>query len=300
MKQKLRDGTVILKTGNQDRILAVLYGSVFGRILLKPLTVPILSKMAGMFLSAGMSRALIKPFVRRNHIDMSQFEKVRYKSYNDFFSRKIKAACRPVDMQPEHLISPCDSKLTVLSITAEGMFNIKHTVYNVASLLKDDQIASEYQGGNLLIFRLSVDDYHRYCFVDDCQVGSSIRIPGKLHTVNPIANDYFPIYKENTREYCVCHSHTFGDFLMMEVGALLVGKIVNHPVSGAVKRGQEKGYFQFGGSTVILLFKPGAIRIDEDIIQNSKEGYETIVKFGEKIGTAERNQKDATDKRKTG
>lgn len=291
MKQKLRDGTVIHKTGNQDKILAVLYGSVYGRGLLKLLTMPVLSKMAGRFLSAGVSRVLIKPFVRRNQIDMSQFESVRYKSYNDFFSRKMKEQCRPVDRLSEHLISPCDSKLTALPITSEGVFSIKHTVYNVASLLRNDQIASEYEGGNLLIFRLTVDDYHRYCFVDDCQVDGLVSIPGKLHTVNPIANDYFPIYKENAREYCVCHSHNFGDFLMMEVGALLVGKIVNHPVQGVVKRGQEKGYFQFGGSTVILLFKPGAIRVDADIMQNSSEGYETIVKFGEKIGTAERNQK---------
>ena len=133
---------------------------------------------------------------------------------------------------------------------------------------------------------MTVDDYHRYCHVSDATREAVISIPGVLHTVNPIANDYFPIYKENAREYCILRSREFGEFVMMEVGALLVGKIVNHPLPSQVHRGQEKGYFQFGGSTVVLLFQKGAIQIDEDIVSNSRCGYETVVKYGEKIGLA--------------
>ena len=107
-----------------------------------------------------------------------------------------------------------------------------------------------------------------------------------LHTVNPIANDVYPIYKENAREYSLLHSDTFGDILMMEVGALLVGRIVNHHEKATVVRGQEKGYFQFGGSTVVVLLKAGAAVIDEDILLNSREGVETVVRMGEKIGQA--------------
>ena len=107
---------------------------------------------------------------------------------------------------------------------------------------------------------------------------------GVLHTVNPIANDYFPIYKENAREYSILRNQEFGDILMMEVGALLVGKIVNHHGKAHVSRGQEKGYFQFGGSTVVLLLKAGVVEIDEDILENSRAGIETVVKYGEKIG----------------
>jgi phosphatidylserine decarboxylase len=135
-----------------------------------------------------------------------------------------------------------------------------------------------------LIFRLTVDDYHRYCYMADGQKEANVKIPGVLHTVNPIANDVVPIYKENAREYSILHTEHFGDVLMMEVGALLVGKIVNHPTAPQVRRGDEKGFFRFGGSTVILIFKPGTLVPDADLVENSNMGFETVVKYGEKIG----------------
>lgn len=216
---------------------------------------------------------------------MSQFEDVKYKSYNEFFSRKIREGARTIDMEATHFISPADSKLTVLPITENARFTLKHTDYSVSSLLKNGDLAREYHDGYAFIFRLTVDDYHRYCYVDDGTKEENIHIPGKFHTVNPIANDYYPIYKENTREYSILHSNHFGDIVMMEVGALLVGKIVNLHEKAEVKRGQEKGYFQFGGSTVVLLTKANMVNVDIDILENSKDGIETIVKFGEKIGT---------------
>lgn len=286
MKQKLRDGTTIELPGIQDRFLSALYGSVWGRLLLKPLTTPALSKAAGWFLSTKASCVFIKPFIRKNHIDMSIFESVRYDSYNAFFSRRILPFARPIDKEPSHLISPCDSKLTALPITSKGRFTIKHTEYSVSSLLKNPKKALEFEGGTILIFRLTVDDYHRYCYVADGQKEESVCIPGILHTVNPVANDYFPVYKENAREYCILHTEEFGDILMMEVGALLVGKIVNHPTSPLVQRGQEKGYFRFGGSTVVLLLQKDTVKIDSDIINHSQNGYETVVKYGERIGVS--------------
>ena len=252
MNRKLRDGTVISQHDNQDRILSFLYGTAVGRILLKPLICPWVSRMAGSFLSSPLSRFLIKPFIRSNDLDMTQFEPGPYRTYNDFFARKILPEKRPIDRNPMHLISPCDSKLTVLPITQAGIFTLKHTPYTLSELLKDPELAVAYEGGYALIFRLTVDDYHRYCFPCDGELSDSIRISGVFHTVNPVANDHFPIYKENAREYCVLHTKEFGDILMMEVGALLVGKIVNHPRSGSVLRGQEKGYFQFGGSTYVV------------------------------------------------
>ena len=289
--KKLRDGTLLSEENGQDMLLGALYGNAAGRLLLKPLTAPFLSRLAGRLLSTKASCVLIDPFIRRNGIDMSLFESVRYGSYNEFFARKIRADARPMDRNPRHLISPCDSKLTVLPITPDARFTIKHTPYTVASLLKNDGLAAQYAGGYALIFRLTVDDYHRYCFPEDAVKGEYVRIPGRLHTVNPIANDYFPIYKENAREYCVLNTKVFGDLVMMEVGALLVGKIVNHPGKAQVVRGEEKGYFQFGGSTVVLLVKAGCAAIDPDILENSREGIETVVKFGEKIGCAENESK---------
>ena len=286
MKQATRNGRITEQSGIQDRVLKLLYGNLFGRLLLKPLTAPWVSGIAGRFLSTKFSCFLIQPFIRRNRIDMTQFEDIPYRSYNEFFSRKIRPGARTVDPEPTHLISPCDSKLTVLPITPDCRFTLKQTEYTVASLLKNKDLADTYRDGYALIFRLTVDDYHRYCFVSDGFAEAPVHIPGVLHTVNPIANDHFPIYKENTREYTLLHTKEFGDVLIMEVGALMVGKIVNHHADAHVKRGQEKGYFQFGGSTVVLLLKADAAVIDSDLLENSGQGMETIVRYGEKIGRA--------------
>lgn len=285
---KYRDGRIVDQPSSQDRLLGLLYGSVFGRMLLRPLVSPVVSKAVGAFLSSGMSRLLIGPFIRRNGIDMEQYESVRYRSYNEFFSRKIKGERRPIDMVPHHLIAPCDSKLTVMKITDGSRFCLKHTQYSLKDLLRSETLAEKYKGGYALVFRLTVDDYHRYCYISDGVKEDNVRIPGVLHTVNPIANDHYPIYKENSREYSILHSEAFGDVLMMEVGALLVGKIVNHHETASVRRGQEKGYFQFGGSTVVLLLEANNAVIDGDILENSRENIETIVRQGEKIGTAVR------------
>lgn len=284
--QKHRDGRMIDQPNGQDRLLAALYGSVAGRLLLRPLVSPTVSKAAGCFLSSRLSTFLIRPFIRRNGIDMSQFEEIRYRSYNEFFSRKIKPEARVVNMDPNVLIAPCDSKLTAMSITREGRFMLKNTEYTVASLLNSETLAAKYEGGTALIFRLTVDDYHRYCYATNGEKGENVHIPGVLHTVNPIANDVYPIYARNSREYSILRSDVFGDILMMEVGALLVGKIVNHHGRAQVSRGQEKGWFQFGGSTVVLLLEKDKVIVDEDILSNSGEHVETIVKLGERIALA--------------
>ncbi len=286
MKQKDRTGKLIDQPNGQDRMLKALYGSVPGRAVLKLLVSPVVSKAAGAFLSSRLSVPLIKPFVRKNGIDLAQFAPGPYPNYNEFFSRKIRPELRPVDAEPTHLVSPCDSKLTVLPITPESRFTLKDTPYTVASLLKSEELARKYAGGTAMVFRLTVDDYHRYCYMADGQKEDNVKIPGVLHTVNPIANDVYPIYKENAREYSLLHTEHFGDVLMMEVGALLVGKIVNHHGKAQVQRGQEKGYFQFGGSTVVLLLEKDRAVIDGDILENSQQGIETVVRMGEKIGTA--------------
>ena len=281
---KLRDGTIKDLGAGQDKMLNNLYGKPLGRMLLKPLLAPPVSKLAGKLLDSKLSKPLIDPFVKGNEIDLSQYEATEYGNFNDFFSRHIKPDARPVDMDPSHLISPADSKLSVLPITPDARFTIKNTQYTVASLLQNEALAEKFNGGQMLIFRLSVEDYHRYHYPVTGRREPFVHIPGKLHTVNPIANDYYPIYKENTREYCLIHSLEFGDMVMMEVGALLVGKIVNHKGRRCIQRGQEKGYFQYGGSTVVVLLGKDAAVLDPDILENSADGIETIVKYGEKIG----------------
>lgn len=283
-RPQLREAVPSQAPGLQGKALAFLYGTAFGRLLLKPLVCPAVSRLGGVLLSTRLSRLLIGPFIRSNGIDMDQFQPKKYRSYNDFFSRQIRPEARPMDMEPLHLISPCDSKLTALPIGNDSRFTLKHTTYTLASLLKDETLAESFRGGWALIFRLTVDDYHRYCYPVSGAKTDGVRIPGVLHTVNPIANDVFPIYKENAREYCLLKTQAFGELLMMEVGALMVGKIVNHPCAPQVQRGQEKGFFQFGGSTIVLLLKEGAARIDGDILENAARGLETRVRYGEKIG----------------
>ena len=285
MKLQHRDGTVTEQEDSLEKPLNFLYGTTLGRLLLKPLTARWVSRLAGAFLSTPLSKGFIKSFIQKNGIDMSQFEEVAYRSYNEFFSRKVKPETRPVDMDPKHLISPCDCKLTALSIGEDTVFTLKHTPYTVSSLLKNEELANRFRGGTALIFRLCVDDYHRYCYTADGEKTEQVRIPGAFHTVNPIANDFFPIYKENTREYCLLDTDAFGQILVMEVGALLVGRIVNHQSGIArVTRGTEKGYFQFGGSTIVMLLPPNAAAIDQDILEASQKGLETVVRYGEKIG----------------
>ena len=147
----------------------------------------------------------------------------------------------------------------------------------------DEKLANDYINGYCLIFRLTVDDYHRYSFIDDGKIIKSKYIPGKFHTVNPIANDFYPIYKQNSRSYSLLHTEHFGDVIYMEVGAMMVGKIYNHSMS-SYQKGDEKGYFEFGGSTIVVLLKKDQVIIDQDIIENSKKYCETKVLMGEKIG----------------
>ena len=186
-------------------------------------------------------------------------------------------------MEHDLLIAPADSKLTYYPIHQDTCLTIKDTVYSLSDLLKNQSLAQEYDGGTCLIFRLTVDDYHRYCYIDDGTKEQDIYIPGIFHTVNPVANDYYPIYKQNSRSYSLLHTQHFGDVIYMEVGAMMVGKIVNHSKT-SFQRGEEKGYFEFGGSTIVVLFKKDIVVIDEDIIKNSQNNDETRVLMGEKIG----------------
>ncbi|MBR6968309.1 MAG: phosphatidylserine decarboxylase [Ruminococcus sp.] len=281
---KTRTGQVIVTNENQNRLLKKLYGNVFGRILLKALTAPAVSRAVGLFMDSGASKALIKPFIKRSGIDTSEYVMYDFSSYNDFFTRTIKPGKRPVDREPSHLISPCDSKLTVHKIGRNSIFRIKGSRYRVSDLLQNEFLAKRYCGGYCMIFRLEVDDYHRYCYIDDGIKTDNTYIAGELHTVNPVALERYNIYKRNCREYTVLHTVNFGDVVQVEVGAMMVGRIVNNHGEGGMSRGMEKGRFEFGGSTIVLLFGKDTVRPDEDILRNSAGNTETVVRYGEKIG----------------
>ncbi|MSS63788.1 phosphatidylserine decarboxylase [Velocimicrobium porci] len=284
MKYIDRNGRKTYISSNQDRLLKIFYSTILGRCMIRSLIQPKISELGGAFLNTKLSACFIKPFIKHTGIDLSQYEEKDYKSYNEFFIRRIKEECRPIAMNPEKLISPCDGKLSVYKIHSDLSFQIKHTWYKIESLLHSKRLAKLYQGGYACVFRLTVDDYHRYCYMDDGLKSKNFRIPGVFHTVNPIANDYYPIYKENTREFCLLKSKNFGTILIMEVGALFVGRINNYDEKKTVKRGEEKGRFEFGGSTIVVLFQKDKVELDCDLLKNTKNGFETIVKMGETIG----------------
>ena len=285
MKYKDRNGNLIIKETGQDKFLHSLYTKKAGRIFVRFLITRPVTKVSAFFLRIRPSALFINTFIRNNGIDMNQYEERKFTSYNDFFTRRIKEGRRPLPVDPEILISPCDGKATVYLIDEDTHFNVKNTVYTVASLLKNEQLAEDYCGGICVLIRLTVDDYHRYCYVDEGTKRENIHINGVLHTVNPIAGEYAPIYKENSREYTLIDTKHFGKMIQMEVGALVVGKIVNyHGAAYQTARGEEKGRFEFGGSTVILLFQKNTIKISPDILTNSGDNCETIIKMGEEIG----------------
>lgn len=284
MKCVDRSGNLIKQNEAQNKLLKFLYNYKLGRLLLKPLVTPWVSKLMGVILSSPCSRVLIAPFIKWNKIDMAEYEDRSFLSYNDFFTRKLKAGQRMVDYRPDHLIAPCDGKLCVYPITKDSRFTIKNTQYTLQSLLRSKKLANYYEGGVLLLFRLSVEDYHRYCYIDQGKKSKNYHIKGVYHTVNPIANQVLPVYQENAREFSLIATENFGRILVMEVGAMLVGKIVNYHENARVQRGEEKGRFEFGGSSIILLLEKDIVLIDEDICTNSANGIETVVKLGEKIG----------------
>jgi len=269
-----------------------LYNTVPGRILLKLITKTTVSKLAGSILGSPASRVFISGFIKRNNINMEEYgvndveykdADVKYRSFNDFFIRQSRDGARPLPDRESDVAAPCDGKLTVYKITADRVFSVKHSKYTVDDLLQDRELAGEFSDGICLIFRLTPDDYHRYCYIDNGEILHRERINGALHTVRPVAYRHYNVFCENSREYTVMQTINFGKVVQIEVGALFVGRITNHE-DGAAKRGAEKGMFQFGGSTIIMLLQKDTVTIDEAIYENTSEHKETIVKMGYKIG----------------
>lgn len=273
----------------QDEFLKFLYGTFLGRAKLKILTKPWVSRLGGLFLSTGFSKYLIERFIKKNKIDMREYEDRAYTSYNDFFTRRIKPGKRPLPEDENILFSPCDCKVSAYRIAENTSFCVKDTVYTVESLLRSRKIAGHFKNGYAVILRLTVDDYHRYCYIDNGKKSRNYYIKGTYHTVNPVANDYVSIYKENAREFTMMKTEHFGDAVQMEVGALMVGRIVNHHEEGIMRRGMEKGYFEFGGSTIVLLLRGDKVDIDECLLERTKNGCETKIKQGQRIGAAKKS-----------
>ena len=272
-------------SGHSDgKALALLYGSRLGRLLLYPLTARSVSRAVGWLLDRRVSCCLISGFARRGGIRLSDYVPQKYRSFNDFFTRRIRMELRPLDREPMHLMAPCDGRLSVYAIGEKSTFQIKNSWYDVASLLGQDERAARFAGGICLVFRLAVDDYHRYHYFDSGKKGENHFIPGCLHTVRPIALEHTQVFVQNCREYTFLETEHFGLAAQVEVGALLVGRIRNRQEAGSYDRGAEKGCFEYGGSTVVLLLEKGRAQVDERFWKSTARGQETRVRLGERIG----------------
>lgn len=275
-----------MEKNNDKNLLYFLYNSTLGRIILKLLTARWLSSFCGMILNSKLSKPLIKGFVKKNNIDLSQYESQNFGCFNDCFCRKIKPELRPIDPNPNNFISPCDGLLSAYRIKEDTVFPIKQSSYTVSDLLGGSDQAVKFKDGICLVFRLCVDHYHRYCYVDNLKKGDNTFIKGVLHTVRPVALNKYPVFVQNCREYSLLETENFGTVAQIEVGAMLVGKIKNLHKEGHFSKGEEKGMFLYGGSTIVLLLEKDKIKLNPEYFEKTEKGIEVSVKMGECIGNA--------------
>ena len=284
------NGDLVRNESSQDKLLKTLYGSQWGTAVLKVLTQKWISDLSGKLLDAGVSSLLINSFIKNNKINMSDYERKKYHSFNDFFTRRIAYGRRPVGvagMPDNGIVSPSDGKVTVYKIDDELKLDVKGTVYTLEALLKNGKVAKHFKGGYVYIVRLSVDDYHRYIYPVSGVKTGNYHIDGVYHTVNPVANEHYAIYKENTREYTLIRAKNRGYIVQMEVGALLVGRIVNHHDSRRVTCGEEKGYFEYGGSTIVVMADRNMAEPRKDLLAHTADGYETKILQGQMLSCLE-------------
>lgn len=265
------------------KALNFLYGNAFGRVILKLFIAGKgYSKFNARRNSTKKSAKKIIPFVKEYGIVMSDFEDREYTSFSDFFTRKLAEGKRPFSDNASDFISVADSKLLCYRISEDGKIPIKNSVYTANEII-GEQLTEGFYGGYCLVFRLTVDDYHRYCFFDNGRLIHERYIKGRLHTVSPISSKRYKVFSENCRNVSYIETENFGVCYQIEIGALLVGKINNHPIK-SFSKGEEKGYFEMGGSTCVVMVKKDVLTIDSDILENSEKGIETKVLVGERIG----------------
>ena len=272
-----------MQTKKNNQIALKYCYSRFGKLSRRILACPPLTAAAGMYMNTKASLRHIDHFVRHNSIDLAEYVPEEYGCFNDFFTRRILPEARPVNRDPATLISPCDGYLSAYRISEDSEFSIKNSYYNVSDLIGGDEIAHEYLNGTCLVLRLGVENYHRYCYIDDGFKGKNHHIKGCYHTVQPIVVRKHPVFRQNNREYSMLYTKNFGNVVQIEVGACMVGRIKNYRETGVIHRGEEKGMFLFGGSTIVLLFKEDVLDLSDWVFDFTEMGREIPVKYGARI-----------------
>lgn len=277
------------KPARESAGLRFLYHTVSGRAILRLLSARWVSRGCGAFLDSPLSKPMIGRFFRKNGIDRADYLPEKYRCFNDCFCRHIRPELRPIDRTPEHLIAPCDGLLSVYRATDDTVLPVKQSLYRLPALLGSAERAARYRDGWVFVFRLCVNHYHRYCYAEEGDKGTTCFIRGRLHTVRPIALEQVPVFTENCRACTEIVTERFGTLTQIEVGAMLVGRICNlHSGECHVLRGEEKGCFQYGGSTIMLLVERDAIAAPEALLDATANGVETPVRIGEAVAIGDK------------
>lgn len=281
-----------------ERELRALYGSRLRTRLTELLLArgPF-SHYAGLRNRLPGSRSRIEAFVTELGIDASEAARplASYPSLDAFFARRLRPDARPLAPDPRALLSSCDARTLVFprweptSLAggpSSGGLWIKGQRVAVDELIGSTALARRFAGGGVVVFRLAPADYHRFHFPCAGWAHPARELAGPLHSVHPIALAAGAPSFANKRATTLIESEEFGEVLLIEVGALTVGTIEQTFRPGRVARGAEKGTFHFGGSTVVLLSGPGRVRFDQDLVERSAEGCETLVRMGTQIGVS--------------
>lgn len=280
-------GEVVTETVLGDGALRFAYETLLGRTLWPVLFGSrVVSAFLGRYYDSPRSKSKIAALANLPGCEPAEAEKpwTEYPSFNTFFTRRLKTGARPLG---EGLVSPADGRLLIYpNASLDGAFPLKgarRTLRQVLALGKDESLP--FAALDIVVVRLAPVDYHRYHFPTDCTVSGSPRvIRGKYHSVNPIALLRYPdVYADNERQITRCEA-SWGTFFIIEVGAFGVGTIKQTFECQTPRKGDEKGYFKFGGSTVILALPAGKVTFDADLLAYSKEGLETRVRANERIG----------------
>lgn len=266
----------------KDGLLVKLYQSKWGKLLLPCITSPFFSSLASIWDYTPLSKKKITDFVTRYQIDLTECEKKRYRNFAEFLTRKRKEKENQL-AKTDAVIAVADAKLQAFLIQENQKITIKDQTYTLLDLLQDQDLAEEFEEGIACLYRLSMEDYHRYVACESGKILMQKRISGKLHTIRQLAQKIYPVFKENKRCLTLIDSPR-GKILQMEIGALLAGRIYNHGLA-SLKKGQEKGYFGLGGSSIMVLYPKDSIHLDSDIWHYSQQDIETQVALGERIGT---------------
>ena len=272
-----------MSSPENDGSVRFLYGTALGRGLLKIVQGLHLDRVAVWYLRSRLSKPYILKFARKNNIPLSEEALNSFPTYRDFFLRE--RAPLPLDREPSHLISPSDGWLSAYTVSKDSAFAIKGSRYRVRDLLGDEALARNYEGGLCLIFRLCASDYHHYCYIDDGVQGPNHYIEGQLHSVQPIVLEHYPVFTLNRRSWCLLQTEHFGPVIETEIGALVVGGIVNAP-EGPMRRGEEKGYFDLSGSTIVLLLERDRVRLIPSLADALDTEQERRVIQGQWVATA--------------